>query len=58
MKRNSLKNVLTYRFGKNESALLLLAITIAAAGFYAKFNGELALIQAEQGIYYVVVASA
>jgi hypothetical protein len=42
-----------YRFGRNESAVLLLLLTIAAAGFYSRFNNELATIQIEQGVYYI-----
>lgn len=53
MKSNSLKSVLMYRFGRNESAILLLLLTIAAAGFYSRFNNELSTIQIEQGVYYV-----
>lgn len=53
MKSKSLKSVLMYRFGRNESAILLLLLTIAAAGFYSRFNSELATIQIEQGVYYI-----
>lgn len=44
MKDKSLKGVFMYRFGRNESALLLLALTIAAAGLYTRFTNEIAAI--------------
>lgn len=47
MKDKSLKGVFLHRFGANESALLLLALTIAVAGLYTKFNNDLLVIQYE-----------
>lgn len=47
MKDKNLRGVFLHRFGANESALLLLALTIAVAGLYTKFNNDLLVIQYE-----------
>ncbi len=47
MKDKNFKRLFLYRFGTNESALFLLALTIAVAGLYTKFNNDLLVIQYE-----------